>query len=108
MAQSKGFDDESGHSTLPFEGGEEMDEDEDEPLPRPRSNRLSSSTSGFTFTEDHYNLLNGRIDSFTSTAEGLHNSMVTLQDLVVGMTSLLHALHSRLDAMLPSHPPPED
>ncbi|KAL2461884.1 Uncharacterized protein Adt_45304 [Abeliophyllum distichum] len=33
VAKSKGFDDESGPSTLPFEGGEEMDEDEDEPPP---------------------------------------------------------------------------
>ncbi|KAL2498715.1 Uncharacterized protein Adt_24265 [Abeliophyllum distichum] len=56
----------------------EKNEDEDVPLPRQRSNRPSSSTSGFTFTEDHYNMLNGRIDSLTSTAEGLHNSMVTL------------------------------
>ncbi|KAL2532184.1 Uncharacterized protein Adt_05535 [Abeliophyllum distichum] len=37
VAKSKGFDDESGPSTLPFEGGEEMDEDEDEPPSRPRS-----------------------------------------------------------------------
>ncbi|KAL2480340.1 Uncharacterized protein Adt_33306 [Abeliophyllum distichum] len=58
--------------------------------------------------KDHYNMLNGRIDSLTSTTEGLHNSMVTLQDSVASMTSLLHALHSRLDAMLPRHPPPED
>ncbi|KAL2492051.1 Uncharacterized protein Adt_27679 [Abeliophyllum distichum] len=69
IAKSKGFDDESGPSTLPFEGGEEMDEDEDEPPPRPRSNRPTSSTSGFTFTEDHYNLLNGRIDSLASMVE---------------------------------------
>ncbi|KAL2541023.1 Uncharacterized protein Adt_02001 [Abeliophyllum distichum] len=97
-----------GPSTLPFEGDEEMDEDEDEPPLRPRSNRPPSSTSGFTFTEDHYNLFNGQIDSLTSTAEGLRNSMVSLQDSVAGMTSLLHALYSRLNAMLPSHPPQED
>ncbi|KAL2531471.1 Uncharacterized protein Adt_04822 [Abeliophyllum distichum] len=36
VAKSKGFDDESGPSTLLFEGGEEMDEDEDEPPQRPR------------------------------------------------------------------------
>ncbi|KAL2542833.1 Uncharacterized protein Adt_03811 [Abeliophyllum distichum] len=36
VAQSKRFDDESGRSTFPFEGSEEMEEDEDEPLPRPR------------------------------------------------------------------------
>ncbi|KAL2487453.1 hypothetical protein Adt_32209 [Abeliophyllum distichum] len=112
MAQSKGFDDESGRSTLPFEGGKEMDEDEDEPLPRPSSQRPSSSTSGFT--EDHFNLLNGRIDSLTSLVEGLHNmaedlhrTMGTLQHSVDGMTSLLHALHVRLDAVLHPHPPPE-
>ncbi|KAL2505359.1 Uncharacterized protein Adt_20980 [Abeliophyllum distichum] len=69
VVKSKEFDDESGPSTLPFEGGEEMDEDEDDPLPRPRSHQPSSSTYGFTFTEDHYNILNGRIDSLISTAE---------------------------------------
>ncbi|KAL2486804.1 berberine bridge enzyme-like 13 [Abeliophyllum distichum] len=112
VAKSKGFDDESGPSTLPFEG-EEMDVDEDEPLSRPRSQRPSSSTSGFT--ENHFNLLNGRIDSLSSSVEGLHNmeedlrrTMGTLQSSVDGMTSLLHALHARLDAMLPPHPPPED
>ncbi|KAL2471836.1 Uncharacterized protein Adt_39972 [Abeliophyllum distichum] len=52
----KGFDDESGPSTLPFEGGEEIDEDEDEPPLRPSSHRLLSST--LDFTEDHFNLLN--------------------------------------------------
>ncbi|KAL2466726.1 Uncharacterized protein Adt_42577 [Abeliophyllum distichum] len=97
VAKTKGFDDESGPSTLPFEG-EDIDVDEDEPLPRPRSQRPPSSSASFTFTEDHYNLLNGQIDSLTSTAEGLRNSMVTLQDSVAGMTSLLHALH----------PPPEN
>ncbi|KAL2455965.1 Uncharacterized protein Adt_47007 [Abeliophyllum distichum] len=71
VAKSKGFDDESGPSTLPFEG-EEMDVDEDEPPPRPRSQRPSFSTSGFT--EDHFNLLNGQIDSLTSSVEGLHNT----------------------------------
>ncbi|KAL2526263.1 Uncharacterized protein Adt_11317 [Abeliophyllum distichum] len=108
VAQSKGFDDELGLSTFPFEGSKEMDEDEDEPPPRPRLNRSSSSTSGFTFIDDHYNLLNGQIESLTSTAKGLHNSMVTLQDSVAGMTSLLHALYFRLDTVLPPHPPPKD
>ncbi|KAL2518105.1 Uncharacterized protein Adt_14352 [Abeliophyllum distichum] len=65
VAKCKGFDDESGPFTLPFEGGEEMDEDEDDPLPRLRSHRPSSTTSIFTFTEDHYNILNVRIDSLT-------------------------------------------
>ncbi|KAL2533129.1 Uncharacterized protein Adt_06480 [Abeliophyllum distichum] len=61
VAKSKGFDNESGPSTLPFEG-EDMDVDEDASPPsppRPRSHQPSSSTSGFN--EDHFNLLNGRI-----------------------------------------------
>ncbi|KAL2542545.1 Uncharacterized protein Adt_03523 [Abeliophyllum distichum] len=45
VAKFKIFDDELGPSTLPFEGGEEMDEDE--PPIRPKSQRPSSSTSGF-------------------------------------------------------------
>ncbi|KAL2525720.1 Uncharacterized protein Adt_10774 [Abeliophyllum distichum] len=112
VAKTKGFDDESGPSTLPFEG-KEVDVDEDEPPLRPRSQRPSSSSFGFT--EDHFNLLNGRIDSLTSSVEGLHNTtddlrrtMGTLQHSVDGMTSLLHALHARLNAVLPPHPPPED
>ncbi|KAL2472411.1 Uncharacterized protein Adt_40547 [Abeliophyllum distichum] len=112
VAKSKGFDDESGPSTLPFEG-KEMDVDEDELRPRPHLQRPSSSTSGFT--EDHFNLLNGWIDSLTSSVEGLHNTaydlrhtMGTLQHSVDGMTSLLHALHACLDAVLPPHPPPEN
>ncbi|KAL2491953.1 Uncharacterized protein Adt_27581 [Abeliophyllum distichum] len=63
VAKSKGFDDESGPSILLLEDSEEMHEDKDEP-PRPRSQRPSSSTSGFT--EDHFNLLNGLIDSLIS------------------------------------------
>ncbi|KAL2485610.1 Uncharacterized protein Adt_30366 [Abeliophyllum distichum] len=134
VAKSKGFDDESGPSTLPFEG-EDMDEDAPPPSPpRPRSHRPSSSTSGFN--EDHFNLLNGRIDSLTSTVDGLQHTaniiqtsvgglqssvdglsslhhtaeelrltMGTLQQSVDGMTSLLRALHSRLDAMVPPPPP---
>ncbi|KAL2542466.1 Uncharacterized protein Adt_03444 [Abeliophyllum distichum] len=71
VAKTKDFDDESRPSTLPFEG-EEIDVDEDEPQPRPLSQRPSSSSSDFT--EDHFNLLNGRIDSLTSSVEGLHNT----------------------------------
>ncbi|KAL2526934.1 Uncharacterized protein Adt_11988 [Abeliophyllum distichum] len=113
VAKSEGFDDESGPYTSPFESGEEMDEEEDEPSPRPRSQRSLSSTSGFT--EDHFNLLNGHINSLTSLMEGLHHTaeglrytMGTLQQSVVDMTTLLQALHSRLDAVLPPHPPPEN
>ncbi|KAL2497334.1 hypothetical protein Adt_22884 [Abeliophyllum distichum] len=105
------IDDESGPSTLPFEGLE-MDDDEDEPPLRPRSQRSSSSTSGFT--KDHFNLLNRQIDSLTSSVEGLHNTakdlcrtMVTLQHSVDGMATLLQALHSRLDVVLPPHSPLE-
>ncbi|KAL2499948.1 berberine bridge enzyme-like 13 [Abeliophyllum distichum] len=112
VAKSKGFDDELGPSTLPFEG-EEMDVDEDDPPPRPRSQMTSSST--YRFTEDRFNLLNSRIDSLTSSVEGLHNTaddlrrtMGTLQHSVDGMTSFLFVLHARLDDVLPPHPPPED
>ncbi|KAL2518103.1 Uncharacterized protein Adt_14350 [Abeliophyllum distichum] len=114
VAQSKRVDDESRPSTLPFEGGEEMDEDEDEDElpPRPRTQRPSSSAS--SFTEDHFNLLNGRIDSLISSVEGLHNTtedirrtMRTLQHSVGDMTTLLQALHSRLNAVLSPHPPPK-
>ncbi|KAL2542332.1 Uncharacterized protein Adt_03310 [Abeliophyllum distichum] len=72
VAKSKGFDDESGPSKLPFEGGEEMDKDEDEPPPRPQPQRPSSSSSDFI--EDHFNLLNGWSDSLTSSVEGLHHT----------------------------------
>ncbi|KAL2526127.1 berberine bridge enzyme-like 13 [Abeliophyllum distichum] len=105
VEKTKGFNDELGPSTLPLESGEEMDADEDAPLPRPRSQRPSSSTFSFTFTEDHYNLLNGQIDSLTSMVVGLHHTVRNLQQSVNSMTSLLQALHSHLDAVLPLHPP---
>ncbi|KAL2476425.1 Uncharacterized protein Adt_37161 [Abeliophyllum distichum] len=128
VAKSKGFDDESGPSTLPFEG-EDMDADEDAPPPsppRPRSHQPSSSTSGIN--EDQYNLLSGRIDSLTSTVDGmqiavndLHNTATSiqatvggiqatvggLQSSVDGITSMLHALHSYLGTGFPPPPPPE-
>ncbi|KAL2490879.1 Uncharacterized protein Adt_26507 [Abeliophyllum distichum] len=121
VAKSNGFDDESGPSTLPFEG-EDMDADNDAPppsSPRPRSHWPSSSTSGFT--EDHFNLLNGRIDSLASTVDGLQHVMSDLQNTeaniqttvgrlqssVDGITSLLHALHSHLSIDFPPPPPPE-
>ncbi|KAL2505794.1 Uncharacterized protein Adt_21415 [Abeliophyllum distichum] len=128
VANSKGFNDESGPSTLPFEG-EDMDADEDAPPsspPRPRSHQSSSSTSGFN--EDQYNLLSGRIDFLTSTVDGmqiavndLHNTATSihatvggiqatvggLQSSVDGITSMLHALHSYLDTGFPPPPPPE-
>ncbi|KAL2541467.1 hypothetical protein Adt_02445 [Abeliophyllum distichum] len=108
VAKSKGFNNESGPFTLPFEGGKEMDEEEDEPPPRPRSRRPSPSISGFT--EDYFNLLNGRIESLTSSVEGLHHTvevlchtMGTLQQSIDNMTTLLQALDSHLDAVLPPH-----
>ncbi|KAL2498122.1 Uncharacterized protein Adt_23672 [Abeliophyllum distichum] len=100
VAKSKGFDDESGPSTLPFEGGEEMDEDEDEPPPRPRSNRPTSSTSDFTFTDDHYNLLNGRIDSLASTVE-------SVQSLLHQVIASQQVLHDHLGTRFPPPPTPE-
>ncbi|KAL2492969.1 Uncharacterized protein Adt_28597 [Abeliophyllum distichum] len=127
VAQSKGFDDDSGPSTLPFESGEDMDEDVPPPSPpRPRSHRPSSSTSDVN--EDQFNLLNGRIDSLTSTVDGmqlavndLHNTTTTiqatvdgiqatvggLQSSVDGITSILHALHSYLGTGFPLPPPLE-
>ncbi|KAL2526908.1 Uncharacterized protein Adt_11962 [Abeliophyllum distichum] len=100
VSKSKGFDDESGPSTLPFEGGEKMDKNEDEPPPRPRSNRPTSSTSSFTFTEDHYNLLNHQIDSLTSTVE-------SMQSLLHQVLASQQALHDHLGTGFPPLPPPE-
>ncbi|KAL2491613.1 Uncharacterized protein Adt_27241 [Abeliophyllum distichum] len=95
VAKSKGFDDEPGPSTLPFEG----DEEEDEPPSRPRSHRPSSSSS--SFNEDQFNLLNSQINSLSSAVDGLHYSVDTLQQSVDGMSSLLQALNSHLEAMFP-------
>ncbi|KAL2466902.1 Uncharacterized protein Adt_42753 [Abeliophyllum distichum] len=123
VAMSKRFDDEPGPSTLPFDG-EDIHDDENAPPPsppRPRSHRPSSSTSGFTFTEDHYNLLNSWIDSLASTVDGLQHAMSDLQNTaatiqttvgglqtsVDGITSTLHALYSYLGTEFPSPPPPE-
>ncbi|KAL2527350.1 Uncharacterized protein Adt_12404 [Abeliophyllum distichum] len=84
MANTKGFDTESGPSTLPFEGSEAMDEDDDDeedvpPLSHPSdvlsSHIPSSSASNFSFTKHHYNLLNVRIDSLTSTVDDLQNTV---------------------------------
>ncbi|KAL2462067.1 Uncharacterized protein Adt_45487 [Abeliophyllum distichum] len=126
VAQSKGFDDDSGPSTLPFEGGEEMDEDAPPSPARPRSHQPSSSASGIN--EDQLNLLSGRIDSLTSTVDGmqlavndLQNATATirttvegiqatvggLQSSMDGITSMLHALHSYLGTGFPPPPPPE-
>ncbi|KAL2505902.1 hypothetical protein Adt_21523 [Abeliophyllum distichum] len=98
MAKTKGFDAESRPSTLPFEGGKAMDEDNDDEEDAPfrchlsdvpSSHMPSSFTSSFSFTEDHYNFLNGRIDSLTSTVDGLQNTVGGLQQSVEDLTSLL-------------------
>ncbi|KAL2526804.1 Uncharacterized protein Adt_11858 [Abeliophyllum distichum] len=99
VAKTKVFDAESRPSMLPFEGGEAMDEDDDDdddedaPIHSsyyiPSSHMSSFSTSGFSFTGDHNNLLNGRIDSLTSTVDSLQNTVGGLQQLVDGLTSLL-------------------
>ncbi|KAL2469984.1 Uncharacterized protein Adt_38120 [Abeliophyllum distichum] len=123
VAKSKEFDDELGPSTLPFEG-EDIHDDKDAPPPsppRPRSHRPSSSTSDFTFTEDHYNLLNGRIDSLASTVDGLQHAVSDLQNTtatiqttvgrlptsVDDITSMLHTLHSYLGTGFPPPLPPK-
>ncbi|KAL2458480.1 Uncharacterized protein Adt_45922 [Abeliophyllum distichum] len=121
VAKSKGFDDKSGPSMLPFEG-EDIHDDEDAPppsSPQPRSHRSSSSTSDFN--EDHFNLLNGEIDSLASTVDGLQHAVSDLQNTtaniqttvgglqnsVDGITSLVHVLHSHLGTGFPPPPPPE-
>ncbi|KAL2461675.1 Uncharacterized protein Adt_45095 [Abeliophyllum distichum] len=85
VAKTKGFDAEYRPSTMPFEGGEAMDEDdhdeEDAPSPShpsnlPSSHILSSSSSSFFFSEDYYNLLNDRIDSLTSMVDDLQHTWV--------------------------------
>ncbi|KAL2475174.1 Uncharacterized protein Adt_35910 [Abeliophyllum distichum] len=113
VAKTKGFDAELGPSTLPFEGGEEMDkgnDDEDATLqshPRPSSHRPSSSTSGFSFTEDHYNLFNGLIDSLTTTADSLHHSVTGLTSLLQQVLAFQQAIQSCLDAVFPPPHPSE-
>ncbi|KAL2513126.1 Uncharacterized protein Adt_18726 [Abeliophyllum distichum] len=121
VAKSKGFDHESGPSTLPFEGEDTHDEEDalSPSPPRPRSHQSSSSTS--SFNEDHFNLLNGRIDSLASTVDDLQHAVSYLQytaaniqttvgglqTSVDGITSLLHSLHSHLGTGFSSPPPPK-
>ncbi|KAL2485819.1 Uncharacterized protein Adt_30575 [Abeliophyllum distichum] len=97
VAKSKGFDDESGPSTLPFEGGEEMDEDEDVPPPRSRSQRPLSSTSGFN--DDCFNFLNGRIDSLASTVDGLQHAVSDLQNTAATIQSTVGGLQTSVDGI---------
>ncbi|KAL2517718.1 hypothetical protein Adt_13965 [Abeliophyllum distichum] len=107
VAKTKGFDAESGPSTLPFEGGEKMDKDgdeEDTPLPshpreRASSHMPSSSTSDFSFTEDHYNLLNGRIDSLTTTVDDLQHTMDGLQNTAASLQHSVEGLHHSINGL---------
>ncbi|KAL2505421.1 hypothetical protein Adt_21042 [Abeliophyllum distichum] len=97
-----------------------MDEDDDEDAPppshpRPSSNRPSSSTSGFTFTQVHYNLFNGQIDRLTTMVDGLQTTVASLQHSINGLTSLLQQVlasqqetHSHIDIVFPLPPPPEN
>lgn len=71
-AHTKGFDPTSGPSTLILDG----DEDDMPKLPNPSldipgSSVPPSSIGGFTFTEDHYNLLNGEVDLLKSSVDKL-------------------------------------
>ncbi|CAA3029239.1 Hypothetical predicted protein [Olea europaea subsp. europaea] len=75
-----------GPSTLPFErdDGEEDDQADDTPLvPSPPHDIPGSSapppSSSLTFTKDHYNLLNGRLDSLTSSVDGIGGMLHQLQ-----------------------------
>ncbi|KAL2466045.1 Uncharacterized protein Adt_41896 [Abeliophyllum distichum] len=109
VVKTKGFDTESEPSTLPFEDGEEMDEADDEENASPQSHPRdipsslvpSSFISSFSFTKDHYNILNGRIDSLTSTVESLQSM---LQHVLIAK----YALNSRFDTVFPPPPPPEN
>ncbi|KAL2542186.1 hypothetical protein Adt_03164 [Abeliophyllum distichum] len=117
VAKIKGFDVESVPSTLPFERGEAMDEDDHDEEDAPTSShpsdlRSSHIPSSFSFSEDHYNFLNGRIDLLTSTVNGLQHTVDGLQQSVDGLTSLhqqvlasQQALNSRFDMMFPPPPP---
>lgn len=75
MAHTKGFDPTSGSSTLHFDEDENDDDDDMPHIPNLHHDISSSSTplsiGGFTFTEDHYNLVNGHIDSLASSIDGL-------------------------------------
>ncbi|KAL2525956.1 berberine bridge enzyme-like 13 [Abeliophyllum distichum] len=115
VAKTKGCDTESTPSMLPFEGDGAMRDDsqdkEDAPPlspPRdiPRSN-FSSSSSGFTFSKDLYNLMNGRINSLTSTIYGLQNLVDGLTSLLQQVLASQQALNTRFDMVFPPSPHPE-
>lgn len=77
MAHTEGFNPTSGHSTIPFDRdeGEDKDDDNIPCVPDPHHDILSSSAplpiDDFTFTKDHYNLFNGRINSLALSVDRL-------------------------------------
>lgn len=83
MAHTKGFDPTSSPSTFPFDGNKDDNDDDAPQVPNPLHNISSSSvpppTSGSTFIEDHYNLINIHIDSLTSLVDSLGGILHQLQ-----------------------------
>ncbi|XP_022864691.1 uncharacterized protein LOC111384618 [Olea europaea var. sylvestris] len=83
VAHTKGFDPTSGPSTLLFEDEAESDEEVPE-VPAPASDILGSSVPPpsrecSTFTEEHYNLFHGWIDSLTSLVDGMGSLLFQMQ-----------------------------
>ncbi|KAL2461581.1 Uncharacterized protein Adt_45001 [Abeliophyllum distichum] len=109
VVKTKGFDTE----TLTFEGDEAMDDDDqdEEDVPHlspthdiPQS--VPSSSSKFTFSEDHYNLFNGQIDSLISTVDSLQHSVDGLTFMLQQVLASQQVLKSRFDMMFrPALPP---
>lgn len=109
VARTKGFDPDSGPSTLPFEGDDEEDEeaghghDEDIPLPPTPphdfpGSRAPQTSDSFTFTEDHYNFLNRRIESLTSSINGLGGMLYQLQVQQNAIQAQQTVMHAQQDA----------
>ncbi|KAL2526636.1 Uncharacterized protein Adt_11690 [Abeliophyllum distichum] len=115
VAKAKEFDTESRSSMLHFEGDKAMggnsQDEEDAPHLSPHSDipssHIPSSSSGFTFSKDHYNLLNGQIDSLTSTVDSLQHSVDGLTSMFQQVISSQQALHSCFDMVFYSTPPSE-
>ncbi|KAL2517837.1 Uncharacterized protein Adt_14084 [Abeliophyllum distichum] len=93
MVKTRGFNMESGPSMQPFKGdefmGDNKQDEEDIPHLSPTHDisrsSFPSSSSRFSFTKDHYNLLNGRIDDLQHSVDGLtsslHQVLASQQDL---------------------------
>lgn len=79
VADTKGFDSISGPSKIPCEGDEDDDVPEAPPHDISGSNIPRSLGSGFTFTVDQYYMLNGRIDSLTSSVNSLDRMLHQMQ-----------------------------